>query len=316
MKTIFIIIAVLLGVNINAQDVSVTAFDAYPPSNRGSLEVDINPFLGNAPFTITVTRNSSVTHTETVLGYNWTLGNLPPGYYCIHIEGEDGCAASVCITIDKCTNWLGNVHCFSQVEYENNEHVIVAGEPLDGENGNLTSPGNEDDYIYVWYTSIDSFMGSQLSDALMDSTHYLVSDLLTNGSTPYDTSHQNDINNPNAAFIISFDVEHQKINWVWHNFSQNQYRLIMESQDENKLIQVFPNPTNSTFTTKWPKGQFVTLKVVDNLGRKILTQNLDSSAKEETFSFESKHPSGLYFLLLESVDGSIFSEKIMLIRDN
>lgn len=314
MKSIFLILAVLIGVNLNAQDVSVTAFDAFPPSNRGSLEVDINPFLGNAPFTITVTRNSAVIHTETVSAYNWTLGNLPPGYYCVHIESQDGCVASVCITIDECNYSFGNIHCF-HVAISNKEHVSVAGEPLDGENGHLTNPGNEDDYIYVWYTSIDSFVGSQLSDALMDSTH-LVADLLTNGSTPYDTTHQSEINNPNAAFIINFDVEHQKNNWVWHNFSQNQYRFIEDGQAENNLIQVFPNPTNNTFTTKWPKGQFVSMKVVDYLGRKILTQQLDISTYEKTFSFGNKHPSGLYFLLLESVDESIFSEKIMLIRDH
>lgn len=315
MKTIFIILAVLLGVNLSAQDVSVTAFDAYPPSNRGSLEVGIDPFLGNAPFTITVTRNSSIIHTETVFGYNWTLGNLPPGYYCIHIEGEDGCAASVCITIDECKQmWGGEILCFAVIG-SNEEHVFVSGEPLDGGDGFLTNPGNKDDYIYVWHSSIDSFIESQLLDSLWVITQELVDELFTTGQTPYDVNYQSEINNPNAAFVISFDVENQGVNWVWHNFSQEQYRLIKEGQSKDHLIEVYPNPTEGTFATKWPKGQFVSMKVVDNLGREILSQKLDGSSKGEMISFESHHPSGMYFLLLESTDGSVFSERIILVQD-
>ena len=316
MKAIILIIAVLAGVNLNAADVTVTAFDAYPPGNTGSIDVSINSLLGSAPFIITVTKGSSVIHTESVSGYNWSLGNLPPGFYCVHIEAEDGCVATVCITIDKCTSWFGNVHCFPVIDPELDDRVLVAGEPLDGGDGNFESPGNEEDYFYVWHSSIDSFMGSQLSVVLMDSAKNIVGELLTNGHTPYDTSHQSEIDNPNAAFIISFDVEHQKVDWVWHNFSQNEFRFIEDGQDENNLVQVFPNPTSNTFTAKWPKGEFVSLNVVDNLGRKILTYQLDSSANEETFSFESKHPPGLYYVLIESVDGSIYSQKIMLIRDH
>jgi len=197
MKAIILIIAVLAGVNLNAADVTVTAFDAYPPGNTGSIDVSINSLLGSAPFIITVTKGSSVIHTESVSGYNWSLGNLPPGFYCVHIEAEDGCVATVCITIDKCTSWFGNVHCFPVIDPELDDRVLVAGEPLDGGDGNFESPGNEEDYFYVWHSSI-----------------------------------------------------------------------------------------------------------------------VDSSANEETFSFESKHPPGLYYVLIESVDGSIYSQKIMLIRDH
>ncbi len=316
MKTTFIILAVLLGINLNAQDVSVTAFDAFPPSYTGSIEVNINPLLGNAPFIITVTRNSSIIHTGPVSDYNWTLGDLHPGYYCIHIESQDGCVASVCVWINRCfisTNEL--INCLVLSTFGGTSQVIVAGEPLESEGGQLKNPDNVSDFMYVWYTSIDSFFECQLATSFKDSTNNLVGELVNYGFTSYDTTNQSEIDNPHATFIISYNPENQEVNWVWHNFTSNQNRYIKDEDVTINQIKVFPNPTANAFTTTWPKGQFVSITVVDKLGRSIMSQQLESDANKETFSFDKNHAPGLHFLLFKGVDGSIASKKIMLVRD-
>ena len=52
MKAILIVLATLFTFQLQAADVTVTAEDAYPPTLTGSISVDINPQLGNAPYVI------------------------------------------------------------------------------------------------------------------------------------------------------------------------------------------------------------------------------------------------------------------------
>lgn len=314
MKTILITLAILVGFNLNASDVIVTTNDAYPPSNTGSITVDINSLLGNAPFVITVTYvGGSFSHTETVNQYNWTLGNLPPGQYCISIVSENGCAANICVDILKCTNWLGTSQCFSELDYCCYElsPIIVAGEP---EGGGGIIGTDVTDFHYIWYTQIDSFYGSSLGADLVDSTYQIVTELLTNGYTTYDTSHQSEIDNPEASFIISFDQENKKINWVWHDFPQESHRLVDRNKEASKNIEVFPNPTQNTFSAHWPEGQYVSVFAVDILGRQAFYYKLDQKKDSGTFSFKTNSPPGVYYLMWKSVEGNVVTKKMVLLQ--
>ncbi len=315
MKAILIVLATLFTFQLQAADVTVTAEDAFPPTLTGSISVDINPQLGNAPFVITVTSpHSSFSHSENVSQYSWSLGNLPPGKYCVQIISNDGCVANVCIRIHRCNQAGETIACLHTATSCCEEQVLVAGIPE--EDSGLGTNTDKYDFFYQWYTQIDSFFTTSISADLQDSAFMVVDYLLLNGYTPYDTASQSEIDNPDAVFIISFDPGTKEIQWVWHNLPIQQNRIIPQTRDDadQGQVNIYPNPTKKSLNAQWPAGKYSYVSTINMLGQEVLRTPLDSDADFKTFDFDESFPSGIYIMKWHTVEGDYTSKRFILQR--
>lgn len=85
-----------------------------------------------------------------------------------------------------------------------------------------------------------------------------------------------------------------------------------ESENLSNNIQVFPNPTNSSFTLSFPAStsNIFSAEILNELGTKLITRSIDSNI-EKTLEFNiSNFPSGIYILILKS-ENSLISKKIV-----
>ncbi|TVR88755.1 MAG: T9SS C-terminal target domain-containing protein [Saprospirales bacterium] len=318
MKPIIIVLATLFTFHLQAADVTVTTEDAYPPGYTGSILVEIDQLLGNAPFEITVTKpGTSYSHTVNVSQYSWQLGGLSPGQYCIHITSNDGCVAYLCVFIKKCHEWFGTTHCLYEFPHVSNDRVLVAGIPDPNDGGGLGPNSDELDFWYYWYTEIDPFFNTSLSSDLKDSTYMLVNEILLYGSTPYDTAYQSEIDNPDAVFVISYDGENKEIQWVWHDLPPvEESRIIARDRDgaDGGQIELYPNPTNQTLHANWPAGVYEYVSTFNMLGQEVLKTDLDLDSDSRTFEFDESYAPGVYIMKWHKVEGDYTSRRFILQR--
>jgi len=84
----------------------------------------------------------------------------------------------------------------------------------------------------------------------------------------------------------------------------------ISKEDASRLIQVYPNPSNGIFKINGEvlQQQNYEIQVFDSYGKQIAILN------NPTEIDLSNHPSGIYFIQLKSIDGSVLRKKISLIK--
>lgn len=315
-KIITLITCFILCLNVQASDIKVTANNAFPPSNLGSLLIELDPNLGSLPFQVSIT-GPSYSYNQSISNYTLGINDLSPGFYCINVINNDGCAANICIDIQQCRIQEGNIHCSPVVSIAccHQREVLVAA-MLKNPSGNpgSTPYSDDSDFLYQWYNAFDIMSSvSASATAIVDTTYSIINQLIQTGSTVYDVPYQTEIDNPDAMVIISYDSTHQ-IQWVWHNFPEVQYKYQgILSDNLSYSVKLYPIPTKDALNASWTKGEFTNVSLVNLYGQQIFHHDIDPQEDSKLFDLRNQLP-GVYFMLWNASDGTIIKRKVVIQR--
>ncbi len=79
----------------------------------------------------------------------------------------------------------------------------------------------------------------------------------------------------------------------------------------NNNVEIFPNPSNGTFTVKGLGFNINKLEVYDINGRMVVSRSIEIINKSETINLDNILKSGIYFLRLSSSNTSIIKKVVI-----
>ncbi len=97
--------------------------------------------------------------------------------------------------------------------------------------------------------------------------------------------------------------------------SLNNKKLTILNDYKSQLFNLFPNPSNGTFSINIPKltkDEFFKIQVRNSFGQLIYENIIDDN--NTNFDLKDKLVNGLYFVSIENLENSIFNVSTFLIE--
>lgn len=298
-KIILTIVSAWVCASLFASDVRLTTTAAVYPANNGEILIEIDPSLGNAPFTINITTQNGYAFSQQILGYTLNKINLSPNVYCVQVISSTGCIANACIEVESCRFVNNKYNCTSKPAPCCLGDIVVGGSLIDSLTGNET----ENSFYYYWQNGLDSLTFSLLQSSLLTSTSLIVNQLLVSGSTVFDTIAQSAFTDPNIKFVISYNNLGQ-VNWVWNNLVHNINR---ESSETQNSFYIYPNPAHKHINVKLTPGVYKSLQVVDMYGHQLYNLEIEIATSAQLIDL-STFVAGIYNLILFTNDNKFESK--------
>lgn len=295
MKHIFLLLAFLNVLVVSAADITLTSTPAISPYQNGELLIEMDPLIVDIPFTVSVSGPNGYQSSQQIPGYSLTLTGLAPGLYCVQVVAASGCLGNVCVSLESCTYKNGTYFCHPTSVTCCEGDIVVSGTPF---GGMLVGGEGPEDFHYTLYNGVDSSTFILLEDAIADTTWSLVSQLLSTGSTSYDTAYQDVLQNTDATFVLLFD-SFGDIQWIWHQLPGGVQQSTLPVTD----LQLYPNPVSDEVFVSWSEpGQFVRIMVLDLWSHVLMRHELGQDRLEFTLPM-SQYPPGMYYVYLTGLDG-------------
>jgi len=267
-------------------DISITAIHGVN-SNMGSLSISVSNYA--LPFSLIINGPIGYLFTTTMLFNSYTVSNLVFGEYCIQVENQSQCTATLCIIIKKCDyyNGLDGIRYLNCVEKATSDDEVVYAK------------GNFDDIGYNYEIIANKKITDSFLDIIIRKIDTLTNTIKKNGYTEYDIPHQNEIDVTGYEYVYKF-YNVSDVIWVYHRNESLLERTQEKLTNGELTLTVFPNPVSDKLLLQ-VTGIFVADHChisIDNLsGIRVLDKiflSADTLLRDQ-ISIENL-PTGLYIL--------------------
>ncbi len=320
-KAIYLLFLIIGSFQIlRASDVTVTATAATNGYANGQLFIQVDNSVTDFPLQLVIVYPNGSTQTMSLTNYTYQIAGLPAGVYTVQVTSAAGCLLSLNIEIQNCKllSGTGSYLCTSQGTVCCKKVFLTGGD----EHFYIHSPIEANEMSFTAYHSLSVSQYNAIATTLHQTALGIASDILANGSTPYDIVEQNELET-NAPLVMKFDSTGTLI-WVWYKNSTNnesEYRSSEEfmpnpKASSNSGFQVFPNPTKGNLNCRIdvPKEGVIKFELFTLLGRKLLSQSqYIPNAGIATFKIRETEniPAGIYFLKFIDIDNVEKVERVV-----
>jgi len=304
----------LFAVFPKAAHVTFTTYDQLD-NISGYITANIDPSLGNAPFTVVIEGVTNGYYNETtIFGYDFISLALPQGRYCITITSIDGCTASQCMTINKCVTWKNWVLCLAVAELPKEKALLVAVDPP-----NII--GWDKELNLSVFTGLDPEKLDGMMDHVVNNTVSQIKEIKATGTSDHIVAEQNELES-DAPYILKFQ-EDGTLEWVYfagetNNDPRKEKLANKRGEEPENFIgssEAYPNPFTHELIldTEVNMDGELTIDLHDIVGKIVQSYSFEVQEGHNRLTLDGLEnlPAGLYNLVQYGPKGEHSSHKVM-----